>query len=55
MGPWSFVWHRIQSMLGTRRTLRYAGRAEAASPATGSPRIHKAELAAFLEDALGGL
>ena len=55
MGPWSFTWHRIQHMLGTKRTLRYAGRPAAASPATGSPRIHKAELSAFLEEALGGL
>jgi 2-oxoglutarate dehydrogenase E1 component len=55
MGPWTFVWPRIQSMLGTRRQLRYAGRDEAASPATGSPRVHKAQLESFLESALGGL
>jgi 2-oxoglutarate dehydrogenase E1 component len=52
MGPWTFVWPRLQSLLGGARQLRYAGRAEAASPATGSPRIHKAQLAAFLEEAL---
>ena len=53
MGPWTFVWPRLQSLLGGARQVRYAGRVEAASPATGSPRIHKAELAAFLESALG--
>ena len=26
MGPWSFVWPRIQSLLGDPRRLRYAGR-----------------------------
>jgi 2-oxoglutarate dehydrogenase E1 component len=55
MGPWTFIWPRIQSMLTGDRRLRYAGRDEAASPATGSPRIHRAELEGFLEDALGGL
>jgi len=55
MGPWSFVWPRIQSLLGDPRRLRYAGRDESASPATGSPRTHKAQLERFLEDALGGL
>ena len=55
MGPWTFVWPRIQSILGDRRRLRYSGREEAASPATGSPRTHKAQLERFLEDALGGL
>ena len=55
MGPWTFVWPRIQTRLGSGRNLRYAGRDESASPATGSPRVHKAQLEQFLEDALGGL
>ena len=55
MGPWTFIWPRIQNLLGSARQLRYAGREEAASPATGSPRIHNAQLEAFLESALGGL
>jgi 2-oxoglutarate dehydrogenase E1 component len=55
MGPWTFIWPRIQNMLTEGRRLRYAGREEAASPATGSPRIHRAQLERFLEDAFGGL
>ena len=55
MGPWTFVWPRVQTLLTDGRRLRYAGRAEAASPATGSPRIHRAERDQLLEDALGGL
>jgi len=56
MGPWTFIWPRIQPMLGEGgRSLRYAGRQESASPATGSLRVHKAQLAEFLEIALGGL
>lgn len=55
MGPWTFVWPRLQSMLGDRLRVRYAGREAAASPATGSPRIHKAQLEQLLEDAIGGL
>ena len=33
---------------------RYTGRPAAASPATGLMSKHQAQLAAFLEDALGG-
>jgi 2-oxoglutarate dehydrogenase E1 component len=57
MGAWSFVDRRIEKVLGvlrhkTRRA-RYAGRPEAASPATGLARVHAAEQAALVRDALG--
>ncbi|HEB91106.1 MAG TPA: 2-oxoglutarate dehydrogenase E1 component [Deltaproteobacteria bacterium] len=52
MGAWTFVRDRIQSILGEKTGLRYAGRPEAASPAPGSPRVHRAQLQAFLNDAL---
>ncbi|MGA1209663.1 MAG: 2-oxoglutarate dehydrogenase E1 component, partial [Gemmobacter sp.] len=56
-GGWSFVEPNLEWVL-TRikaRTTRalYAGRAAAASPATGRARRHKAELAALVAEALG--
>jgi len=42
---------RIEALLDGRR-LRYIGRAEAASPATGSYKIHEAEEQALVEQAL---
>ena len=53
MGPWTFVRDRIQAILGDKQRLDYAGRAESASPAVGSPRIHRAQLQAFLDEAFG--
>jgi 2-oxoglutarate dehydrogenase E1 component len=53
MGAWTFVRDRIQSIIGNKARLGYAGRPEAASPAAGSPRIHRAQLQAFLDEALG--
>jgi 2-oxoglutarate dehydrogenase E1 component len=53
MGAWTFIRDRLQSIIGEGRRLTYAGRAESASPAVGSPRIHRAQLQAFLNDALG--
>ena len=57
MGAWSFIepnleWVFEQIEAKSRRP-RYAGRPAAASPATGHIHQHKAELQAFLEDALG--
>jgi 2-oxoglutarate dehydrogenase E1 component len=46
-GAWSFIRDRVQMLLGNR-ILEYVGRAESPSPATGSFRQHKEELAAFL-------
>ncbi len=53
MGPWTFVRDRLQAILGDKQKIEYAGRAEAASPAVGSPRVHRAQLQAFLDEAFG--
>ena len=52
-GPWRFVQPLITEMLGPARRLVYAGRDEAASPATGNYRVHQEEEAAILARALG--
>jgi 2-oxoglutarate dehydrogenase E1 component len=51
-GAWSFVRPRLTARLGGRR-LRYAGRPEAASPATGSHAAHEDEERALIAEALG--
>jgi 2-oxoglutarate dehydrogenase E1 component len=51
-GPWSFVRWRIEELLEPGTRLRYVGRKEAASPATGSYKIHQAEEAAIVQAAL---
>ncbi len=53
MGAWTFVRDRLQSIIGDKQRLECAGRPEAASPAVGSPRIHRAQLQAFLDEAFG--
>jgi 2-oxoglutarate dehydrogenase E1 component len=57
MGAWSFVDRRIERVLagnGGRATRpSYAGRVEAASPATGLAKVHAAEQMALVRDALG--
>ena len=55
MGGWSFVRDRLEQLLPSGATLHYAGRAPAASPATGSMRVHKAEQAQLLATAFEGL
>ncbi|RPI67450.1 MAG: 2-oxoglutarate dehydrogenase E1 component, partial [Ignavibacteriae bacterium] len=52
MGAWFFVEPYVRELLGATRTLRYAGRAAAASPATGSAKVHEREQDALLTDAL---
>ncbi len=54
MGAWSFVAPRIEALLEGGRRPVYAGRDEAASPATGFVALHKGEQYALVEDALGG-
>ncbi len=58
MGAWCFVDRRIEKVLGrldgAAKRPRYAGRAEAASSATGFARTHAGEQAALVDDALGG-
>jgi len=56
MGAWTFVDRRIERVMATAglagRPL-YAGRPDAASPATGLAKVHAAEQAALVRDALG--
>jgi 2-oxoglutarate dehydrogenase E1 component len=51
MGAWSFVQDRIRRILPAGRSLRYVGRPESASTATGSFRVHEEEEAALLREA----
>jgi 2-oxoglutarate dehydrogenase E1 component len=55
MGAWSFIYRRMQPLIerngqGARR-LRLVGRAESASPATGSGKAHLLEQRALLDEA----
>jgi 2-oxoglutarate dehydrogenase E1 component len=53
MGAWHFIQDKMASVLDpTNREIRYVGRPESASPATGSGKRHQAEQAAIVEDAL---
>ena len=54
MGGWSFVEDRLRALLPNGAAVRYAGRAESASPATGNANVHKRELAELLESAFSG-
>jgi 2-oxoglutarate dehydrogenase E1 component len=51
-GAWTFVRPLITESLGGSRRLRYVGRDEAASPATGLHHVHEEEERAILERAL---
>jgi len=53
MGAWGFISPRLSRLLPTDRQLRYVGRPESASPATGSLKIHQEEQKAIIEAALG--
>ena len=51
MGAWRFIEDQFTPLLETtRRDLRYVGRPEGASPATGSGRRHQQEQAAIVSD-----
>ena len=53
MGAWRFLREQIQPLLdGSERELRYVGRSESASPATGSMKRHQQEQAEILDEAL---
>ncbi len=53
MGAWRFLREQIQPLLDpTHRLLRYVGRPESSSPATGSGKRHQQEQAEILNDAL---
>ena len=51
MGGWSFVRHRLEAIIG--QPVRYVGRPESASPATGFPAIYKQQQEAIVNQALG--
>ena len=53
MGAWRNVRHRLEECISQAVPLEYAGRPEAASPATGSHHVHDEEEAALVEAALG--
>ncbi|HXB67272.1 MAG TPA: multifunctional oxoglutarate decarboxylase/oxoglutarate dehydrogenase thiamine pyrophosphate-binding subunit/dihydrolipoyllysine-residue succinyltransferase subunit [Candidatus Acidoferrales bacterium] len=53
MGPWRVIQEQIQPLLdATQREVRYVGRPESASPATGSGKRHQQEQAEIVSDAL---
>ncbi|MFI5317275.1 MAG: 2-oxoglutarate dehydrogenase E1 component [Myxococcota bacterium] len=51
MGGWQYASERLRRVLPASATLRYVGRRESASPATGSYRLHEEEQAEFLREA----
>ncbi|HXX49371.1 MAG TPA: 2-oxoglutarate dehydrogenase E1 component [Myxococcota bacterium] len=51
MGAWQFVSERLRRVLPAAKSLRYVGRRESASPATGSYRLHEEEQAEFVREA----
>ncbi|HEX9951375.1 MAG TPA: multifunctional oxoglutarate decarboxylase/oxoglutarate dehydrogenase thiamine pyrophosphate-binding subunit/dihydrolipoyllysine-residue succinyltransferase subunit, partial [Rubricoccaceae bacterium] len=53
MGAWTFVQSRLDALLPDGARVEYAGRAAAASPATGSASRHVKEQEALLNAALG--
>ncbi len=48
MGAWTFMQARLHRMAPDRLTLRHVARAESASPATGSSKVHEQELEEIL-------
>ena len=52
MGAWYFVKDRVASEMKAGQTLRYVGRLESASAATGSLKVHLKEQAALIKAAL---
>ena len=53
MGPWRYMREQMQPLAdSTRREIRYVGRAESASPATGSGKRHQQEQHEIIDDAL---
>jgi 2-oxoglutarate dehydrogenase E1 component len=51
MGAWSFMEPRLRAMLRPGQTLRYVGRPESASPATGSHTVYEMERDLLLTEA----
>jgi 2-oxoglutarate dehydrogenase E1 component len=51
MGAWPYIRHILREAQEKRFRPLYAGRAESASPATGSPDSHELEQRMILDDA----
>jgi 2-oxoglutarate dehydrogenase E1 component len=52
MGPWRFIHENLQPLLdSSKRSLRYAGRPESASPAAGTQKRHEQEQSELISDA----
>ena len=54
MGAWPFLQERLESLVRSGQTLRYAGRPKSAAPATGSHHRHEEQQHALVESALNG-
>jgi len=52
MGAWHDMYRRLRRIIGEKRELGYAGRPAAASPAVGSYKVHRAEEAELINNAL---
>ncbi len=52
MGAWHDMYRRLRRVIGDKRALGYAGRPAAASPAVGSYKLHQAEAAELIDNAL---
>jgi 2-oxoglutarate dehydrogenase E1 component len=52
MGAWQFIAMRLPHVLDPQHVLRYVGRDEAASPATGSYKVHQSEQTELVDRAL---
>jgi 2-oxoglutarate dehydrogenase complex dehydrogenase (E1) component-like enzyme len=51
MGAWNFISRHIEANISIGRSLRYIGRPESASPASGSHKTHQKEQAKILHEA----
>jgi len=51
-GAWRYIQTRLPLVVGDDRPIRYIGRSEAASPATGNFKTHKREEAHIIDEAL---
>ena len=52
MGGWHDMYRRLRRVVGNDRIINYSGRRATASPATGSYKLHKAEEADLINNAL---
>jgi 2-oxoglutarate dehydrogenase E1 component len=52
MGAWTYMEPRIRELLPTKTSIRYIGRPERSSPATGKSNVHDREQQQILTDAL---